>query len=137
MEGFVVVLIVLGIISALAVVICIWFLIAKAFYRIACMKRFYEKKYLWAPFFLGIVGMLLVAALPTRYQNGASLSASSRGTLRELLKKTKYFSNDSEMIKYLRHNEKTLSGQEQEELEALLNLPEGKLRDEIKKRIGG
>ena len=137
MEGFVVVLIVLGIIAALAIVICIWYLIAQAFYRTACMKGFYEKKYLWAPFFLGIVGMLLVAALPTRDQNGASVSASAKGTLRELLKKTKYFSNESEIIKYLRHNERTLSGQEQEELEALLNLPEGKLRDEIKKRIGG
>lgn len=53
-------------IAALGVGIAIAWYIANCFYEIACMKGFYEKCYFWIPFFLGIVGYLLVVALPDR-----------------------------------------------------------------------
>lgn len=42
-----------------------WYL-ANCFYEIACEKGFEENKYFWIPFWLGIIGYLLVAALPDR-----------------------------------------------------------------------
>lgn len=48
----------------LAIVLLIQFLIAKEFYYVACRKGYEQKKYLWLPFFLGIIGYLLVIALP-------------------------------------------------------------------------
>ena len=55
------------IIVALLIIIPINFLIANEFYRIATWKGYSEKKYLWLPFLLGIIGYLLVIALP--YEN--------------------------------------------------------------------
>lgn len=52
------------IVGAVALWIC--YLVAKEFYKIAEMKGFPESKYLWIPFFLGIVGWMLVIALPDR-----------------------------------------------------------------------
>ena len=60
-------MVILGI-AALAVGIIIARYIANCFYEIACMKGFYDKCYFWIPFLLGIVGYLLVVALPDRKQ---------------------------------------------------------------------
>ena len=51
---------------ACALVLWIDYLIAKEFYFAAQAKGYYEKKYLWICFFLGMVGYLLVIALPNR-----------------------------------------------------------------------
>lgn len=40
--------------------------IAESFYNAAKLKGFSEKRYFWLPFWLGIVGYLLVAALPDK-----------------------------------------------------------------------
>ena len=47
-------------------VLWIWYLIAKEFYKIAQEKGYSEKKYLWLPFLLGVIGFMLVIALPDR-----------------------------------------------------------------------
>lgn len=47
-----------------AVVLYVWYLISKEFYNIADMKGHGDTKYLWLTFFLGLVGALLVIALP-------------------------------------------------------------------------
>lgn len=46
-------------------IIADWFL-AGCFYDIACEKGFHERKYFWIPFLTGIIGYILVAALPDR-----------------------------------------------------------------------
>lgn len=66
-------MIILGI-AALGVGIAIAWYIANCFYEIACMKGFYEKCYFWVPFLLGIVGYLLVVALPDRKNEKATPS---------------------------------------------------------------
>ena len=55
-------------ISLVVAVIGIWvlYLIADEFYKAAEAKGYPEKKYLWICFFLGVVGYLLVVALPDR-----------------------------------------------------------------------
>ena len=49
-------------------ILLLWilYLIAKEFYKVAQAKGYSEKKYLWLPFLLGIIGFLLVIALPDR-----------------------------------------------------------------------
>lgn len=49
-----------------ALVLWINYLIAREFYRTACMKGHYQIKYLWLPFFLGAIGYLIVVALPDK-----------------------------------------------------------------------
>ena len=44
----------------------IWYFIAAQFYEAAKEKGYYNKKYLWITFVFGIVGCLLVTALPDR-----------------------------------------------------------------------
>jgi len=46
--------------------IVISYFIAKEFYKAALMKGWNSKKYFWIPFLLGLVGYLLVIALPDR-----------------------------------------------------------------------
>lgn len=48
--------------------VLLWFnyVIAKQFYDAAVAKGYGYKKYLWFSFFLGIVGYLMVIALPDR-----------------------------------------------------------------------
>ena len=46
--------------------------IANCFYEIACMKGFRDKRYFWLPFLLGIIGYLLVVALPDRNKETAT-----------------------------------------------------------------
>ncbi len=49
-------------------ILLLWiaYLIAQEFYKVAQAKGYSEKKYLWLPFLLGIIGFLLVIALPDR-----------------------------------------------------------------------
>lgn len=49
-----------------ALLIWIQYLIAREFYVVASAKGYNQKKYLWLPFFLGMIGFLLVVALPDR-----------------------------------------------------------------------
>ena len=55
----------------LFLMVCLFFLviaylIANEFYKVAQAKGYSEKKYLWLSFWLGIIGYLLVIALPDR-----------------------------------------------------------------------
>ena len=54
------------IIAGCALMLWVHYLIAKEFYKAAQAKGYSEKKYLWLPFLLGIIGYLLVVALPDR-----------------------------------------------------------------------
>ena len=49
-------------------ILLLWiaYLIANEFYKVAQEKGYSEKKYLWLPFLLGVIGFLLVIALPDR-----------------------------------------------------------------------
>lgn len=51
-----------------ACILILWaiYLLAKEFYKVAVAKGYPEKKYLWLSFWLGIIGYLLVIALPDR-----------------------------------------------------------------------
>ena len=53
-------------IVVLAVAIAINAFIAECFYNIAYEKGFEERRYFWIPFIFGIIGYLLVIALPDR-----------------------------------------------------------------------
>ena len=44
----------------------LWYFVAAEFRRIAAMKGHDEARYLWWTFFLGLVGMLMVVALPQK-----------------------------------------------------------------------
>lgn len=70
------------IVAPLLVALLIWidYLIAREFYRVANVKGFYEKKYLWIPFWLGMVGYLLVIALPTKRIEVSSFAEDSQYT---------------------------------------------------------
>ena len=46
--------------------IVVWVIICKKFYDIACDKGHNSIEYFMLPFFLGIIGFLIVAALPDR-----------------------------------------------------------------------
>ncbi len=50
----------------LVAIIVVWAFVALTFQDIAGEKGFYEKKYFWWTFLFGIVGCLMVAALPDR-----------------------------------------------------------------------
>lgn len=55
------------ILAVAALIIWINYLIAEEFYTVVKAKGyFYERKYFWICFFLGMVGYLLVIALPDR-----------------------------------------------------------------------
>ena len=57
-------IIIIGGLIVLALLIYLWYKVSNTFYEIACEKGYDEKKYLWWTFFLGIIGMLMVVALP-------------------------------------------------------------------------
>lgn len=57
--------IVVGVIS-LSLAIAVSVFLAACFYEIACEKGFEERRYFWIPFLFGLVGYLLVIALPDR-----------------------------------------------------------------------
>ncbi len=51
--------------ALIALMIWLWYKISYEFYSIAVQKGHDQKKYFWWTFFFGIVGMLMVIALPT------------------------------------------------------------------------
>ena len=53
--------------------IVIWVLICKEFRNVAECKGFSEEKYFWLPFWLGVIGILLVIALPDRGVQNVSM----------------------------------------------------------------
>ena len=59
-------LIVFSILLAAVIVFWIDYLIAKEFYAVAQTKGHFHKKYFWICFLLGVIGYLLVIALPDR-----------------------------------------------------------------------
>lgn len=56
------------IILLLIFVVIIRFFAANEFYNIAMIKGFLDRKYFWYAFFLGIIGYLMVIALPDKNQ---------------------------------------------------------------------
>ena len=60
------ILLILGCLALISIVIVIKAYIAGCFADIASEKGFDEGKYFWIPFLLGIVGYLMVIALPDR-----------------------------------------------------------------------
>ena len=58
--------IILASLAIAAAAIWILWLVAKEFYVAAKAKGYYEKKYFWICFLLGVIGYLLVVALPDR-----------------------------------------------------------------------
>lgn len=56
----------LGIAALVAAAAAVASYLANCFYDIACEKGFVERRYFWIPFLLGIVGYIMVAALPDR-----------------------------------------------------------------------
>lgn len=61
------------ILFAVAVAFIIQYLIAVEFYKVASEKGYNSKKYLWLPFFFGLVGYLLVIALPVKNNSGTTI----------------------------------------------------------------
>ena len=68
-------LIILGIL--IGAILLIWLLIsvAREFQRIAALKGHTEKRYFWWTLFLGMVGMMMVVALPDRAAEKAAANA--------------------------------------------------------------
>ena len=48
------------------VVLMVWFIICKEFYNVAEAKGYPQMKYLWLTFFFGVMGALLIIALPDK-----------------------------------------------------------------------
>lgn len=48
-------------------------LLASYFYDVACEKGFAERRYFWVPFLCGIIGYLLVVALPDRMKTNGTV----------------------------------------------------------------
>jgi len=57
------------ILLVLIVVIPIWILISMEFAAIAEAKGYADRKYFWYTLLFGIIGMLMIAALPDRGNN--------------------------------------------------------------------
>lgn len=66
--------IVLATLAVAAAAVWILWLVAKEFYIAVQAKGYSEKKYLWICFLLGIVGYLLVVALPDRGNTPKAIS---------------------------------------------------------------
>lgn len=75
-----------GIVLVISFVIVMFFVadyyISKEFQRIAILKGFHESRYFWYPFWLPLVGYLMVIALPDRstessYGNGKQVEEAS------------------------------------------------------------
>lgn len=76
--------IIFGIIVGVVLLLVIWYLISNEFYKAAEKKGHPQKKYLWLTFFFGMVGILLVIALPDRGQVSAQIEAQLSDELPEL-----------------------------------------------------
>ena len=71
---------ILGVILLIIIVLVIWYYIATQFYEVAEEKGYSNKKYLWITFLLGIIGCLLVIALPDRKRCVNSSSNNSNNS---------------------------------------------------------
>lgn len=71
-------MILLAAMAGLALLIWVWYLICREFSRIAEQKGFPQSKYFWLPFWLGLIGMLLVIALPDRGVQQVTISAEAQ-----------------------------------------------------------
>ena len=58
----------------IAIILWVLYLIAKEFYAAALAKGYSDKKYFWFCFLLGMVGYLLVIALPDRRNTPKAIS---------------------------------------------------------------
>ena len=58
------------------------YFIAREFYKAAVEKGYPQDKYLWLPFFLGLVGYLLVIALPDRKRDYLTGNNTAQGNTR-------------------------------------------------------
>lgn len=67
----------------IVVILFINYQIANQFYEIAEMKGFQERKYFWIAFLLGIVGYLLVIALPDKNQRQIQVTMAAADRLSE------------------------------------------------------
>ena len=61
----------------LAIIFVIDWFAAKQFHEIAKMKGHSESKYLWWCFWLGMIGWLMVVALPDRRDTPSNMAVSS------------------------------------------------------------
>lgn len=66
-----------------AVALYIDYLIANEFYNIAKQKGYETKKYFWFCFWLGIVGYLMVIALPNLKDNATAIEDKSKETVQQ------------------------------------------------------
>lgn len=76
------------ILALTALILYINYLIAREFYLAAYDKGYTSKKYLWIPFLLGMIGYILVIALPDR---GTTKTTNANS----LTKQTYYFQQGS------------------------------------------
>lgn len=58
--------IIVVIVISVLILLAIQFFLAEEFYKVAVMKGYDEKRYLWLSFLFGLVGYLLVIALPQK-----------------------------------------------------------------------
>lgn len=64
-------LLVLGVLVMIALLIWLNHSISSEFYQVAVAKGHPEKKYYWYPFFLGVIGYLMIIALTKKDTQGA------------------------------------------------------------------
>lgn len=65
-------------IMGVAVVLWINYALSTYFYYVATEKGYYEACYLWIPFLFGLIGYVLVVALPDRGNGTKTISKSSK-----------------------------------------------------------
>ena len=61
----------------LIISVIVWAILANEFYFAACAKGFDSRKYFWMTFFLGILGALVVIALPDHRKKSQNRSYAS------------------------------------------------------------
>lgn len=72
------------IVLALAVVVTVQYVLSVEFYDAAVLKGYKEKKYFWYGFLFGVVGFLLIIALPDRNNTNNSSQPFSADELPEI-----------------------------------------------------
>ncbi|MBQ7974107.1 MAG: hypothetical protein IJ300_00250 [Clostridia bacterium] len=70
-------LVVNGILAVITVVICVWYLAATELAKIAADKGYNDKKYFWWTFWLPMVGISLIIAMPNRKGTERIISGTS------------------------------------------------------------
>lgn len=66
------------------VALCLAWYLANQFYKVAEEKGFTDRKYLWICFWLGVIGYLLVIALPDRGNRNNSITPAISDELPDL-----------------------------------------------------